>query len=203
MTHSRSIADQPPAWLAAAPLIFVLLWSTGFIGARLTAPDAEPLSFLACRFAIVALLLAVWSIAVRAPWLSARDALRAAIAGALIHGGYLGSVFWAVYHGMPAGVSALIVCLQPLMTTYLYNRAPFIAWGAGVGKPSAEVAVWQCCGGRIRTLIVRPLPPPPPRVVYGHRLQGYTCNDGQPLVLPHQPCKKLHRLIVALHIACR
>ncbi|MGI9463752.1 MAG: EamA/RhaT family transporter, partial [Aestuariivirgaceae bacterium] len=82
----KSAQDQAPLWLTAAPLIFVMLWSTGFIGARLTAPDAEPLSFLSWRFAIAAALLAVWSIIVKAPWLNAREARHAFTAGALMHG---------------------------------------------------------------------------------------------------------------------
>ncbi len=145
---SRSAIDRPPAWLTAAPLIFVMMWSTGFIGARLTAPDAEPLSFLVYRYAIVCVLLAAWSFAVRAPWLSPRDALHAAIVGALIHGGYLGSVYWAVYYGMPAGVSALIVGLQPLMTAFL--AAPLLGetitgrhwFGLIIGILGVSLVLW-------------------------------------------------------------
>ena len=96
-------AAPQPAWLVAAPLVFVLLWSTGFIGARLTAPDAEPLSFLAWRFGLVTLVLALWSFAVKAPWLPARQARHACLAGALMHGCYLGAVYWAGFTGMPAG----------------------------------------------------------------------------------------------------
>ena len=144
----HTAADQPQAWLAAAPVIFVLLWSTGFIGARLTAPYAEPLSFLAYRFAIVAVILALWSLVVRAPWPSAQDAWRATLAGAFIHGGYLGSVYWAVFHGMPAGVSALIIGLQPLMTAFL--AAPLLGekisgrhWiGLVVGIAGISMVLW-------------------------------------------------------------
>ena len=130
------------------PMIFVLLWSTGFIGARLTAPDAEPLSFLVWRFAIVTVVLAGWSWMVGAPWLPARQAWRALIAGALIHGCYLGSVYWAVFNGMPAGVSALIVGLQPLMTAFiaapvLGERVTSRHWlGLVIGFIGVALVVW-------------------------------------------------------------
>ena len=140
--------DQQPLWLTAAPLIFVLLWSTGFIGARLTADDAEPLSFLTIRFATAAAVLAIWSLIVKAPWLPARQAGHAFFAGALMHGCYLGSVYWAVFNGMPAGVSALIIGLQPLMTAFI--AAPLLGervtgrhWlGLAVGLIGVALVVW-------------------------------------------------------------
>ena len=144
----RTSPAQPPAWLVAAPLVFVLLWSTGFIGARLTAPDAEPLSFLAWRFGIVTVVLAIWSVIVKAPWLPAREARHAFFAGTLMHGCYLGSVYWAVFNGMPAGVSALIIGLQPLMTAFI--AAPVLGervtgrhWlGLAVGIAGVALVVW-------------------------------------------------------------
>ncbi len=114
--------DDPgtdPAWLTMVPALFVLLWSTGFIGARMIGQDAEPLSFLTIRFVIAAILLALVAVLTRAPWPDRRGALHATIAGALIHGGYLGPIFWTISNGMPAGVSALIVGLQPLITAFL------------------------------------------------------------------------------------
>lgn len=145
---AQTAKDHPPLWLTAAPMIFVLLWSTGFIGARLTAPDAEPLSFLVWRFAAVAVVLAGWSLIVRAPWLPAREARRAFVAGALMHGCYLGSVYWAVFNGMPAGVSALIIGLQPLMTAFI--AAPVLGervigrhWlGLAIGLIGVALVVW-------------------------------------------------------------
>ncbi len=143
-----SSSDHAPAWLSFAPGVFVFLWATGFIGSRLTAPYAEPLSFLACRFAIVAVILALGGIVMKAPWPDRRTALHAAIVGGLIHGGYLGGVFWSIWKGMPAGVSALIVGLQPLMTAIL--AAPFlgekITWrhwvGLVVGIAGVGLVVW-------------------------------------------------------------
>ena len=101
----------------AVPALFVLLWSTGFIGARLGLPHAEPLTFLALRYAVVLAVLAPLALILRATWpATLRDARHIAVAGLLIQGGYLGGVFSAVHAGMSAGIVALIVGMQPLLT---------------------------------------------------------------------------------------
>jgi drug/metabolite transporter (DMT)-like permease len=100
-----------------APPLFVLIWATGFIVARLVAPHADPLTFLSTRYALVIVVLAAVAIIVRAPWPTTRTGWRdGLIAGVLLHGGYLGGVFWSVKHGLPAGIAALIAGLQPLVT---------------------------------------------------------------------------------------
>jgi drug/metabolite transporter (DMT)-like permease len=99
--------------------VFVLIWSTGFIGARYGMPHAEPATFLTLRFAgLVAVMLPVvlW---MRVPFPRRHDTLHLIVAGLLIQGGYLLGVFEAVRHGMPAGVAALIVGLQPILTAVL------------------------------------------------------------------------------------
>ena len=101
------------------PAIFVVLWATGFIGARYAMPWAEPFTFLAARFVLAFVILAVAAAVLGSRGTGWRDALHAAAAGALMHGVYLGGVFWAIHHGMPAGLSALIVGLQPLITAVL------------------------------------------------------------------------------------
>lgn len=106
-------------WLSFAPILFVGLWATGFIGSRLSAPYAEPLSFLSIRFAIVALILIAVSLIFSAKWPDRRTAGWALLTGGFLHGGYLGGVFWVIYHGMPAGVAALITSMQPLLTSVL------------------------------------------------------------------------------------
>jgi drug/metabolite transporter (DMT)-like permease len=149
-TPSPSNTDltAPPAWLSFAPVIFVLLWSTGFIGARLTGPYAEPLSFLTIRFAIVAVLLGGAGLVMHARWPDKRLALHCMITGALMHGGYLGFVFWSIWKGMPAGVSALIVGLQPLVTALLAGmmlgeRITARHWtGLLVGLAGVAMVVW-------------------------------------------------------------
>lgn len=101
------------------PALFVLLWATGFIGARYAMPHAEPFAFLGARFATTFVLFAALAWWLGSPRLSANAAFNAAGAGALIHGLYLGGVFWAVDNGLPAGLTALIIGLQPLITAIL------------------------------------------------------------------------------------
>lgn len=103
----------------AIPPLFVVLWATGFIGARYAMPWAEPFTFLAARFVLAFVLLALLLVALRARPTGRRGAVHAMIAGALMHGVYLGGVFWAIHRGMPAGLSALIVGLQPLITAVM------------------------------------------------------------------------------------
>jgi drug/metabolite transporter (DMT)-like permease len=104
----------------AAPPLFVVIWATGFVVARLVAPHADPLAFLTLRFGVAGAVLAGAAIVAGARWPSTakgwRDGL---VAGVLLHGAYLGGVFWAVKHGLPAGISALVAGLQPLATGML------------------------------------------------------------------------------------
>ncbi len=116
-------SQRAPALAAVAPWLFVLLWSTGFIGARYGLPFIEPFTFLGIRFAIAAALLAGLALALRAPWPRDAAALgHVAVAGLLLHAGYLGGVFFAIDRGMPAGLSSLIVSLQPVLTAVLAGR---------------------------------------------------------------------------------
>ena len=102
------------------PALFVILWSTGFIGARLGLPHAEPLTFLSLRYVLAAALLVLVSQAVRAPWPRRPTEIgHFAVAGLLVHGVYLGGVFLGISMGVEAGVSALIVGVQPLLTAAL------------------------------------------------------------------------------------
>jgi drug/metabolite transporter (DMT)-like permease len=103
--------------LRIAPVLFVLLWSTGFIASKVGGEHAEPFTFLAIRFSLATVLLAPLMLFGERP--SARAALDAALTGALIHTAYIGGVMWALRLGMPAGVVAIIVCLQPLLTSLL------------------------------------------------------------------------------------
>lgn len=99
------------------PLLFVFLWSTGFIGAKLGLPHAEPLSFLLVRYALVISLMLTIALAMRAPWPTApRQWGHIAVSGILLHAIYLGGVFVAISRGLPAGVTSLVVGLQPILT---------------------------------------------------------------------------------------
>ncbi|MGD1880359.1 MAG: DMT family transporter [Kiloniellaceae bacterium] len=105
--------------LGAAGL-FVMLWSTGFIGAKLGVPHADPLTFLALRFVFATALLLALALATRAPW--PRDPwqiLHLCVAGILLHTIYLGGVYVAMSMGVEAGLSALIVSTQPLLVAAL------------------------------------------------------------------------------------
>ncbi len=108
--------------LRAAPTLFVFLWSTGFIGAKFGLPYAEPLTFLALRMAIVVLLFGLIAIATKPRWPNATGAMHSAVVGALVHVLYLGGVFTAISQGVPAGISALIPGLQPILTSTIANR---------------------------------------------------------------------------------
>ena len=139
---------RPSALLqeAGIPALFVVLWSTGFIGARLGLPHAGPLTFLALRFGLAAGLLVLVALATRAPWPSRPAELgHYAVAGLLVHGVYLGGVFVGISLGVEAGVSALIVGLQPLLVAalagvFLGERVARPQW-AGLGLGLLGVAL--------------------------------------------------------------
>lgn len=134
----------------AMPALFVLLWSTGFIGARLGLPHAEPLTFLSLRYTAVLALMVPLALFARAAWpATVREARHIAIAGILIQSGYLGGVFCAVHAGMSAGVAALIVGMQPLLTALAAGRmlgervAPRQWIGLLLGLAGVTLVVWQ------------------------------------------------------------
>lgn len=115
--------------MRVTPVLFVLIWATGFVAARYAAPYAEPLSFLVLRYAGVIALMLVLALVARAPWPRGRSVLHLAVAGVGIHAGYLGGVWAAVAAGMPAGVAALVVNLQPVLTAAVAGLA-----GAPLGR---------------------------------------------------------------------
>ena len=112
--------SQPPAskgWAAFIPYLFVLLWSSGFIGSKLGVPFAEPFTFLTLRYIIVLLILVPIALATGATWpRGGWQIMHLAIAGLLIHAVYLSGCVWALRLGLPSGVVSLIVSLQPLFT---------------------------------------------------------------------------------------
>ena len=106
----------------AAPAVFVVLWSTGFIATKYVINNAEPLSYLAIRMAIVVGLMAIIVAIVRPKWPDRLGIFHSAVAGILVHGFYLGGTAVAIAHSIPAGLSALIPGLQPILTSTLANR---------------------------------------------------------------------------------
>jgi drug/metabolite transporter (DMT)-like permease len=105
--------------MKAIPALFILIWSTGFIVAKLIAPVADPNLFLAVRMTLAALLFLIIALAARAPWPARRDVPKHVLAGVLLQGGYLGGTYWAVAQGLAPGVMALLGALQPLLTAGL------------------------------------------------------------------------------------
>lgn len=105
------------AWLNAMPWLFVLIWSTGFIVARYGMPNSPPFTFLLWRYVFSILCFVLWVKWARVPWPQGRAQwLHLAVTGVLMHAGYLGGVWAAVKVGMGAGLTALIVGLQPVIT---------------------------------------------------------------------------------------
>jgi drug/metabolite transporter (DMT)-like permease len=101
------------------PGLFVLLWSTGFVSAKFGLPYAEPLTFLLLRFSLVLALMLPLALTMRAAWPDTlNQAGHVAVVGVLMQGGYLGGVFCSIHLGMSAGVSALIVGVQPILTAF-------------------------------------------------------------------------------------
>ncbi len=133
----RSAMTAP--MLVTMPWLFVLLWSTGFVVARFGLPFAPPLTFLILRFCGVLLVLVPLVLLTRAPWPLGRIR-HIALAGVLVQAGYLSGVWCAIKLGMPAGLSALIVGMQPILTAF---AAPLI--GESVrGKQWFGLALGLC-----------------------------------------------------------
>ena len=154
------MADATPApstfkrfMITAAPIAFVLLWSTGFLGAKYGMPHAEPFTFLAYRFAIATVLFILVLMVMRVPWPRDRQTwIHAAVVGLLMHGVYLGGVFYAIDNGTSGGISALIVGVQPVLTAVfagliLSEHLSIRAWfGMVLGFVGITLVVWQQAG---------------------------------------------------------
>src|SRR3954451_2403152 len=106
----------------AAPAMFVVLWSTGFIGTKYVLRNAEPLTYLAIRMVLVVALMALIVAVARPRWPNRIGIAHSVVAGILVHGFYLGGTAIAIAHSIPAGLSALIPGLQPILTSTLANR---------------------------------------------------------------------------------
>jgi drug/metabolite transporter (DMT)-like permease len=149
-----------PGWTRTVPVLFVLIWSTGFIVARLGMPHAGPFGFLAWRFLLSALAFAVWIRLTGARWPQGRAQwAHLAVVGLLMQAGYLGGVWAAVKGGMSAGMAALIVGLQPLLTAVWVSRTAGRGevsgrqWGGlALGLAGVLMVVWHKLGVREASL---------------------------------------------------
>lgn len=142
-------APAAHAWLRSMPVVFVLIWSTGFIVAKYGLPYAPPLTFLALRYLFSILCFFAWIGVSRAPWPREPDQwAHLAVTGVLMHAGYLGGVWVAVEHGMGSGLAALIVGLQPVLTAVWMSRAgqgvTRLQWlGLVLGLVGLLLVVWR------------------------------------------------------------
>jgi drug/metabolite transporter (DMT)-like permease len=125
MSSDRSDSAVTPIahfTIIAAPGLFVLLWASGFIGAKLGLPYAEPLTFLFLRMFGAVMLLGIIVLVARPTWPTREGILDNCATGVFMHALYLGGVYISIANGLPAALSALIVGLQPLLTSTIANR---------------------------------------------------------------------------------
>ena len=133
------------------PAVFVLIWSTGFVVARLAMPHAPPLAFLEWRYGLSALCFGLWALLAGAAWPRGRAQwLHVAVTGTLVQAGYLGGVWVAVKAGLSAGGSALVVSLQPVLTAVFLQLSsgqgrlvPRQWWGLALGLAGVLLVVWN------------------------------------------------------------
>src|SRR3979411_448361 len=136
----------------AAPAIFVVLWSTGFIATKYVLHNAEPLTYLAIRMAVVVGLMAIIVAIARPQWPARSGIGHSLVAGILVHGFYLGGTAVAIAHSIPAGLSALIPGLQPLLNSTLANR-----WLGGSVNAPQWTGLLVGLGGVVLILHNRPM----------------------------------------------
>ena len=116
------------------PFIFIILWSSAFITTKPLTDNSDPFSALAFRFFLVSLGFAIYSIYTKQKLLvNKKNIFESLLSGVLFHGLYLGGVFYSVSKGMPTGIAALIVTLQPILTnalsgTILNEKVTFKQW---------------------------------------------------------------------------
>jgi drug/metabolite transporter (DMT)-like permease len=149
---SAAAVPRSGAMVRAMPAVFVLIWSTGFIVARFGMPHAPPMKFLALRYVLSVTAFLAWAVVAGASWpRDRRQAGHLAITGILMHAGYLGGVWAAVKMGMGAGLSSLLVGLQPVLTAvWISGRGGQVAprqWGGLLlGLAGLVMVVWQKLG---------------------------------------------------------
>jgi drug/metabolite transporter (DMT)-like permease len=148
-----SSSSRQDALVRAMPAVFVLIWSTGFIVARYGMPHAPPMKFLALRYFFSIACFLAWMLAAGIALLPAdrRQVRHLAVTGILMHGGYLGGVWAAVKFGMGAGLAALLVGLQPVLTAvWVSSRGGVVSarqWaGLALGFGGLALVVWQKLG---------------------------------------------------------
>lgn len=150
---SATTAPETPltsALARVAPGIFVVLWATGFLIAKLGVPYAQPMTILAMRFVLAAIMMASIAALMGAPWPRSWKRIgHIAMVGILLHAVYLGGCYVAIYAGMPAGMVALIAGFQPILTATLAGpvlgeRTRSLQWiGIMVGFIGLMMVLWE------------------------------------------------------------
>ena len=136
----------------AAPAVFVLLWSTGFIGTKYVLHNAEPLTYLAIRMAVVVGIMVLIAAIARPKWPDLTGVGHSIVAGLLVHGFYLGGTAVAISLSIPAGLSALMPGLQPILTSTIANR-----WLGERVSPLQWIGLLLGLGGVVLIMHDRPL----------------------------------------------
>jgi drug/metabolite transporter (DMT)-like permease len=150
MTLPADPASHRPLWQSLMPPLFVVLWASGFVVTKLGVAFAEPFTFLLYRFAVVTVLMLAIALVTGAPWPRSRRYIgHIAVAGLLMQGAYLGGVYAAIDLGIPTGISALIVGMQPVLTAvvvgpFLGERVSGRQWlGLALGFAGILLVLWQ------------------------------------------------------------
>ena len=147
-----AVAGRADPLVRAMPGVFVVIWSTGFIVARYGMPHAPPMTFLSFRYLLSVIAFFAWALLAGARWpADRRQYAHLAVTGILMHGGYLGGVWAAVKTGMGAGLAALLVGLQPVLTAVWISLqggrvAPRQWAGLALGLAGLLLVVWQKLG---------------------------------------------------------
>jgi drug/metabolite transporter (DMT)-like permease len=153
-------SDQDNSWLRVMPGLFVLIWATGFVSAKLAMPYASPFSFLTARYAASIVCLGLWIAVAKPAWPQGRNQwFHMGITGILMHAGYLGGVWAAIKLGMSAGLSALIVSLQPIITAiWLSSRGSSVSKQQWIGLLLGFVGLGFVLSDKLGTVEVTLVP---------------------------------------------
>jgi len=138
-----SFGGASGAWVKVTPVVFVLIWSTGFIVARYGMPHSPPFSFLLLRYVLSMACFLPWILWAKVPWPQTRQQwFHLSVTGILVHACYLGGVWAAVKAGMGSGLSSLVVGLQPVLTAVWLSWMSTSASSADKASPAVTSRQW-------------------------------------------------------------
>jgi drug/metabolite transporter (DMT)-like permease len=138
-----TVSGASAAWVKATPLVFVLIWSTGFIVARYGMPHSPPFSFLLLRYLLSIACFLPWIVWAKVPWPQTRQQwIHLSVTGILVHACYLGGVWAAVKAGMGSGLSSLVVGIQPVLTAVWLSWMSRTALSSEIASPAVTSRQW-------------------------------------------------------------